>query len=324
MANCILCDSTLELFKTIGNESIYNCRCPNCGDYEISSDAFEDLPAEFEKKLLGTRHLISGYVFEYQPTVRILNSNINDIVKIAKQKATLEHKMDRLLFHIYTYSDYYGMNVEVNKNKTAICYAKNKEEVHNLCAALKEMGHIDLDFYGQNFARCTLRAKGYSYIDEKTKISFKNKRCFVAMWFDEAILDRVAPYIIDAIVKTGFEPFISRDQEHNDDICDSIVAGINNSRLLIADFTGQRPSVYFEAGMAMGLGIPVIWTCREDWFNNQVIIKKEVTLNGKKESVDLCDEGHVHFDVNHYKFIVWKNGEDLCKKLIDRIEATLK
>jgi len=49
---------------------------------------------------------------------------------------------------------------------------------------------------------------------------------------------------------------------HNEKICDKIVSEIRKSGLLVADFTGNRGGVYFEAGFAMGLSIPVIWTCR--------------------------------------------------------------
>ncbi len=43
-----------------------------------------------------------------------------------------------------------------------------------------------------------------------------------------------------------------------------LVEGGFGLRFMIADFTGHRGGVYFEAGFAHGLGIPVIWTCRED------------------------------------------------------------
>ncbi len=49
----------------------------------------------------------------------------------------------------------------------------------------------------------------------------------------------------------------------------------------------------------MGIGIPVIWTCRD------TDIKK------------------AHFDTRQYNHIVWTDTVDLRKKLIDRIEATL-
>lgn len=51
---------------------------------------------------------------------------------------------------------------------------------------------------------------------------------------------------------------------HTDRIDDKILAEIRRSGLLVADFTGHRQGVYFEAGFALGLDVPVIWCCRED------------------------------------------------------------
>lgn len=88
-------------------------------------------------------------------------------------------------------------------------------------------------------------------------------------------------------------------KEHNNNICDEIIAEIRRSKFLIADFTGQRGGVYFEAGFAYGLGLPVIWTCKKD------------------------DVSNLHFDINHYNFILWEKSEDLCTNLCNRILATI-
>jgi hypothetical protein len=49
----------------------------------------------------------------------------------------------------------------------------------------------------------------------------------------------------------------------------------------------------------MGLGRPVIWTCRKD---------------------DLVD---VHFDTRQYNHIDWKDSGGLRMRLADRIKATI-
>ena len=69
-------------------------------------------------------------------------------------------------------------------------------------------------------------------------------------------------------------------------------------------FMFQKPRplggvIHFEAGLAMGLGRPVIWTCRKDDFEN------------------------THFDTRQYNHIVWETPEDLREKLADRIRATI-
>ena len=71
------------------------------------------------------------------------------------------------------------------------------------------------------------------------------------------------------------------------------------SRFVVAEFSGNRGGVYFEAGFAMGLGLPVVWVVRES---------------------DLPD---VHFDTNHFNHITWATVEELRIKLQRRIEATI-
>ena len=89
-----------------------------------------------------------------------------------------------------------------------------------------------------------------------------------------------------------------------DKIDDAIIAEIKRSRFLIADFThgedGARGGVYYEAGYAHGLGIPVIFTCRKDKINE------------------------LHFDTRQYAHIVWDSPEELRTLLRDRILARIE
>ena len=59
-------------------------------------------------------------------------------------------------------------------------------------------------------------------------------------------------------------------------ITDEIMAEIRQSRFVIADYTGQKNGVYFEAGFALKLGLTVIPTCRTD------------------------EVGKLHFDIKHH------------------------
>ena len=106
-----------------------------------------------------------------------------------------------------------------------------------------------------------------------------------------------------AVVDTGFNPLRIDRKEHINRIDDEIISEIRRSRYLIADFTCDpakpRGGVYFEAGFAYGLKIPVIWTCRAD------LIKD------------------VHFDTRQFNHIVWKDPDDLYGKLFNRIGAVI-
>lgn len=123
---------------------------------------------------------------------------------------------------------------------------------------------------------------------------------FVAMWFDKSV-DKYFTEGIKKAIDDSIKYKVVRVDfvEHNNKICDQIIAEINKSKLLIADFTGDRGGVYFESGYAQGLGIPVIWTVQEDWVNK------------------------LHFDTRQYNHIVYKDETELYKKLKARIEATV-
>jgi nucleoside 2-deoxyribosyltransferase len=122
---------------------------------------------------------------------------------------------------------------------------------------------------------------------------------FVAMSFDPGLNSVFSDGIALAISDAGYDPFRIDRVHHNEKICDRIVAEIRRARFLVADVTMQRQGVYFEAGFAMALGLPVIWCCHKDDLKN------------------------VHFDTRQYNHIVWSEPADLRRQLSDRISATI-
>lgn len=128
-----------------------------------------------------------------------------------------------------------------------------------------------------------------------------SKNCFIAMSFspkDEIVAIKDA--IKSAVNEAKYNPIIINEKHIDSDqtINDAIIAEIKRAKFVVADFTEQKSGVYFEAGFALGLGIPVIYCCDEEDF--------------KKNS---------HFDVNHYPHILYKTPEQLRKGLIDKIGA---
>ena len=139
--------------------------------------------------------------------------------------------------------------------------------------------------------------EGWFEIEKDLEMNY-SKQVFVAMWFDN-VMDNAAQKIEKAIKDCGLKVMRIDRKEHNNEISGEILLEIMNSRIVIADVTGQRNGVYFEAGFALGHKKSVIWTCQEK------------------------DMKNVHFDTRQYNHIIWDNEEDLYKKLKDRILATL-
>lgn len=156
--------------------------------------------------------------------------------------------------------------------------------------------------YSGGYYKATITVEGYSWLEDRLNAS-DSSQVFVAMWFGEEMDRAYHEGIEPGIRAAGYAPMRIDHKPDLNKIDDEIIAEIRRSRFLVADFThgkeGARGGVYFEAGFAHGLGIPVIYTCRSD----------------------LIDK--VHFDTRQYAHIVWDSAHDLRRGLKNRIIARL-
>ncbi len=142
------------------------------------------------------------------------------------------------------------------------------------------------------------------HVETQLGVLGRSRQGFVAMWFDPSMDKVYEDGIKPAIEAAGYEARRIDRKEFVGGVFDEIMAEIRKSRFVVADFTtspesGARGGVYLEAGFALGLGIPVVHTCRED-----------------------C-KAAVHFDTSHLNHLFWENPEDLRTSLKSRIEAVL-
>ena len=88
-----------------------------------------------------------------------------------------------------------------------------------------------------------------------------SRKAFIAMSFDPTLEDNYTVGIKPALESLGFMPIRADKQYHNDKIDTKICEWIAESRFVVADYTGHRTGVYYEAGFAKGLGLPVVQVC---------------------------------------------------------------
>ena len=131
------------------------------------------------------------------------------------------------------------------------------------------------------------------HVEEQLGEQGRSQQAFVAMWFDDS-LDKVYDCgIKSAIEAASYEARRIDQTDFVGGVVDEIMAEIRKSRFVVADFTtspeaGARSRVYFEAGFAYGLDIPVFLTYRTE---------------------------AVHFDMGHLNRLEWEAPEDLRQKL---------
>jgi hypothetical protein len=147
-----------------------------------------------------------------------------------------------------------------------------------------------------------LKPKGWLRLDELQAKEVRTSQAFVAMWFDARMDEPYKNGLHKAIYDSGYDPRrVDQAHHHLNKVDDEIIAEIRRSRFIVVDCTCEtgkaRGSVYFEAGFALGLNIPIIWTCR---------------------NTSLKD---LQFDTRQYPHITWDNSDDLYAKLRARVGA---
>lgn len=150
-------------------------------------------------------------------------------------------------------------------------------------------------------------------MEEQLRERDSREQVFVAMWFDDRHETGMRVWDRTRHPCRGYNPQRIDRKRFLGPVTDEILADIRQSRFVVADFTGCEEctacdkcktigawgDVYFEAGFAHALDIPVIYTVRQD----------------RKDTV--------HFDVSHLNRIEWEDPQDLRKQLQELIEEVL-
>ncbi|MYA19033.1 MAG: hypothetical protein F4Z25_01910 [Chloroflexi bacterium] len=221
-----------------------------------------------------------------------------------RRPLSVDERAERLLRYLSNRPVPLGESVAVSRN-TLLAWTESTEirEVIYLEEYLLSCGWITgRTLSGPNILITTVTVDGHRQIADQVANS-ESAQVFVAMWFDASTDFAYSQGVEPAIRDAGYQPLRIDRKEHNNKIEDEIVAEIRRSRFVVADFTqgddGARGGVYYEAGFAHGLDLPVILTCHEDRFDQ------------------------VHFDTNHYNHIVWSTPAELREKLRIRILAVI-
>jgi hypothetical protein len=229
--------------------------------------------------------------------------NIDDLLKTAPVPKDPLDSIDRCLILISENTTSPAEYIELPPFRSyPLLFCRDADQFQWILSKLINLGWLESDSSDISKGKVRLTIEGWKQARELRKTGADPNQAFVAMWFDKGLEDAFDLGIQPALEELGYNPPFRIDRlEHNDKIDDRIIAEIRHSALLIADFTGNRGGVYLEAGFAQGLGIPVIWTCK----NEEEHISK------------------LHFDTRQYNHILWDTPEDLKQRLKARIEATI-
>ena len=308
VASCPICDDESRLLTTSDRGERIDYDCPRCGVFRITRTA--------SRMLVGSSdlHKISAWIREKKEYDRELPEIDSDFVRKGKDQLPDYDPMEKQLILMQVLkrkTKYPGDRVDiVSVFDYPICWSSGMEEFGFYLDALQERGL--LAFYdGKDESKMErkkmthdlssfeveITAKGWEYLDAHQGADKHRRQAFVAMWFDESMDDAWEKGIKPAIEKAGYRPCRIDKERFAERIDVRMIAEIKKSRFMIADVTGHRENVYYEAGYAGGINIPVIWTVRENDLDN------------------------VKFDTRQFQHVAWKKEDELREQVYNMIIA---
>jgi hypothetical protein len=304
--SCPICGSILSSQPSVSEHydaSLYDC--PRCGNYTLS-----DL-IRFHESFDTNKHLISAWIRRqnnlgnWYPFVGQIDDvgNWFDNLQRAGFPQDVNEKLDALLL---TYADIVKdkyaklIKIQLYPNLPAEIAARDMDEVEGLNQFLEQLDYIWCE-PSHLYKQIKITAKGWFRIKELRHNNKLSDLAFIAMWFDDC-MDKYRQATIKAVRSCGYNPIIIDEHEFSGFIMEQVISLIGRSRFIIADLSckpeiddatnlkvrqGVRGGVYWEAGIAYGMGKTVIQTCQSN------------------------DESkrRVHFDLDQYQTIFWTEDE---------------
>ncbi len=313
MSDCKLCGSELTRSNYLIDSDLLAIECSNCGRYMIDECLVNDLNLP---KYQLSLYKVASWIREKNDDIEkngtnnypVINSEKFDEIINSKEK-TIQEKLDLLIIYL--------ANNKIKKNETNIVFKENQISIiQSKCwmSSDEELVLIFQEVFDQEFVNGRIKKaamfglqieysgltfKGKKYVESLEQPNKSSKKIFVAFNFEDELISVFDKYVRDAVEELGFiYTVVNQDNSgHDKAISDEIIAKLKSCKILIADFTNQRNSVYFESGFAMGMKIPIIWTCQEGHTEN------------------------LSFDTRQYPHLVWKDGEDLKQQIMNRIKV---
>jgi len=292
---CEVCIDQLATTIPSGGFDGVHQNCQRCGEFKLSGTASSVMRQGLGNK---RRTLLSGWIRNQNRLGSVPMITTENLKKIlATPLPSVIERANALLGEAVLGLKGLGDTFNINEPRfLAVTYSSTIQDVNYLLGILRDQGHAKAKTLGGD---CEILPGGYIRLDELKGRSSTSANGFVAMSFHAGLNEIYSNGFQVGILEAGYEPVRMDQLEHINRIDDEIINQINSSKFIIADFTGHRGGVYFEAGYALGIGLPVFWTCN------------------KSEMADL------HFDIRQFNCIDWETPEELAKRLKVRLEAVL-
>jgi hypothetical protein len=302
---CLVCQRPCNSPRSDEDPVVWDC--PGCGFFSVPAAlqgpvgavllADPRLPPRLSRTLrlaadsAGDKHVEP--LLPPEADASALGSILRDLASLQPFPQTVGQKLDEALRWLAGSNPQFGQRCEFsNLDVSAFCarIGDSANLANPYIDELGRLGYLRLEASPRGVVlQGRITAEGWARVEALQNGLPDSTLVFLALsnhYGLDGDPDGQGPQLRDAIAAALPAP-LSAYRVENDhsavDITDEIVANIRRARFVVADLTCARPNVYFEAGLAMGLGKPVVFTRRA----------------GET----------AHFDVAAYKIIEWAPGQ---------------
>jgi nucleoside 2-deoxyribosyltransferase len=270
------------------NDENYECKFYNCLNFYFLHKK------NFNKTYVIDLNTQNSEKYIFLSVAEIMNLNPNSLLE----------KINMTLLNLSKEMDNIGEEYDLSSSQLMrICMAISLEEIDLILNSMSdELSYIQVKGRVTSYVRIKITYEGWIKIDELRTNIKKYKKGFIAMMFDDSMAP-IRETIKKVFIETGYQISIIDEKEHNNQIVQEILYEIETSDFIVADLTGNRGGVYYEAGYALGLGKEVILIVNNLWLeeNNEL----------------------PHFDVAQKNQIRYISIDDLSRRLYNRITSTV-
>ena len=313
-ARCPICGFHKFKGHDRDNHDVYFISCERCGEFKITADSLRE--QDMSERISNVGYILSGLareLYETRGTTPIFTTkNFEEYAKNypVPDINSIEEKIKKLLQRLRKKTEYFGQEIDLGDIETVVplAYAKNSSELMALFALMteKKLATIGVTTNSQDDGlrrvKITLSANAWDITNTSRKENTESDRGFIATWFDDS-MNASIDEIEKAITDCGFKAICLRHEHFSERIMDKALGEIRQSRFIVADLTGKKESVFFEAGFAHGLGIEIIYIYREH--------------DGEAKS-------QLEFYMRHYQCYGYRNPSELKEILKNAISARIK
>ncbi|UVI32723.1 MarR family transcriptional regulator [Paenibacillus spongiae] len=293
MKRCLFCDQLVPVRIQGDYEWFDGCYCATGAFYGIQKDSYDkynELSYQIKAQMFP---IISAYICELtdcEETVALSFEDFETIRQSPRIPITIDDKGNRLLHYLHRHSK--GPNEPVVIHRLPVrynlTYSPNLQELIYIIERLREMEMIERA--GSTFK---LTERGWREA-VATAGGKRLKPCFVMFPDHDDLREEWSEKVFPKMEQCGYLPQTPEPTD-KEQYGDHIIRLVSECKLLIADLTEPNPEVYYAAGLALGLQIPVIWTMKRGETKQEALPSKLI------------------------RPVVWDNGEDLAAILEHRL-----